>query len=163
MGRAELLILLGAIVIYGTFTLSVNESSFENEMNMLQSQFELTAIAIANSYFEEARARNFDEASVSTYPTTLPDDFTAPGSLGAETGENYPNFDDIDDYDDYTTTSTAPNGFDYTITVEIGYVTDSDVTTFSGTRTFHKRMNVTISSQYLSDDITLSRLFSFVG
>ncbi len=50
----------------------------------------------------------------------------------------------------------------YTITTEVGYVTAGDLVTFSSTQTTMKRMNLTLSSVYLTNDINLSYVFSFI-
>jgi hypothetical protein len=164
MGKAELLILLGAIVIWGIFTLSVNKARFNNEVSIMQSQFEISAVGIANSYLEEAKSKAFDEILLgSSTPSTLPDEFTAPGNLGIDTGEIYPNFDDIDDFHNYTVSDTSAEGFVYTVSITVGYVATSDFDNFSAIRTFYKRMNVTISSPDLSNNLNLSRIYPYIG
>ncbi len=163
MGRAELLILLGAIVIWGIFTLSVNKSRFNSEVSIMQSQFEISAVGIANSYLEEARSKAFDEILLSSTPSTLPDEFTAPGNLGVDAGEIYPNFDDIDDFHNYTVSDTTLEGFFYTVSITVGYVATSDFDNFSTIRTLYKRTNVTISSPDLSNNLNLSRIYAYIG
>jgi len=167
MGKAELLILLGAIVIWGIFTLFVNETRFNNEISIMQSQFEISAVGIANSYLEEAKSKAFDEillsSTPSTLPDTLPDEFNSPDNLGVDADEIYPNFDDIDDFHNYTVSDTTSEGFVYIVSITVGYVATSDFGNFSAIRTFYKRMNVTISSPDLSNNLNLSRIYPYIG
>jgi len=163
MGKAELLILLGAIVIWGIYTLSINEARFNNEISIMQSQFEISAVGVANSYLEEAKSKAFDEILLSSTSSTLPDSFMAPGSMGVDAGEIYPNFDDIDDFHNYTVSDTTSEGFVYTVSITVGYVATSDFDNFSAIRTFYKRMNVTISSPDLSNNLNLSRIYPYIG
>ena len=163
MGRAEMLILLGAIMIYGIFSVSVNDARFKNEYRIIQSQFEILAVAIANSYLEEGKSKEFDEVFTGTPPTTLPDNFTDPASMGTDTGETYPNFDDLDDFNSYSLTDTSSIGFVYTVSISVTYVTTSDFSTASASRTFYKRMDVTVSSPDLTSNIVMSRIYPFIG
>lgn len=169
MGKAELLILIGAIVIWGIYMVSVNEARFNNEISIMQSQFEISAVGVANSYLEEAKSKAFDEillsSTSSTLPDSLPGKFTAPDpdSLGVDAGEIYPNFDDIDDFHNYTVSDTTSEGFVYTVSITVGYVATSDFDNFSAIRTFYKRMNVTISSPDLSNNLNLSRIYAYIG
>jgi len=163
MGKAELLILLGAIVIWGIFTLSVNKARFNNEVSIMQSQFEISAVGVANSYLEEAKSKAFDEILIGSTPSNLPDEFTEPGNLGVDAGEIYPNFDDIDDFHNYTVSDTTSEGFVYTVSITVGYVATSDFDDFSAIRTFYKRINVTISSPDLSNNLNLSRIYPYIG
>jgi len=163
MGKAELLILLGAIVIWGIFSLSVNNARFNSEISAMQSQFEISAVGIVNSYLEEAKAKAFDEILLSSTPSTFPDEFTGPGDLGVDAGEIYPNFDDIDDFHNFTMSDTTSDGFVYTLSITVGYVGASDFDNFLSIRTFYKRMNVTISSPDLLNNLNLSHIYSYIG
>ncbi|MCK4689994.1 MAG: hypothetical protein KAT41_06845 [Candidatus Marinimicrobia bacterium] len=167
MGKAELLILLGAIVIWGIYTLSINEARFNNEVSIMQSQFEISAVGIANSYLEEAKSKAFDEillsSTSSTFSDSLPGEFTALDGLGIDADEIYPNFDDIDDFHNYTVSDTTSEGFVYTVSITVGYVATSDFDNFSANRTFYKRMNVIIDSPDLSNNLNLSRIYPYIG
>jgi hypothetical protein len=109
-----------------------------------------------DALLEEAAVKAFDE------DTSDSSNFTAPGSLGPEAGESYPLFNDVDDFNNFSQTGTALNGMTYTMTAEVGYVNPSDSETITAHRTFQKRMNVTLSSDYLKSDISLSRIFSYI-
>ncbi len=162
MGRAELLLVLGALVIFGRFSLIVNNSLLESSTRVLESEFEITAVSLLQEIIYEAGLQAFDEASVNTIPASVPGDFTSPGGLGSESGEAYPNFNDIDDFNGISITGTTIAGMDYTIATDVGYVTPLDLVNYSSTRTTMKRLNLTLSSVYLLNDINLSYVFAFI-
>ncbi len=161
MGRVEMMILVMAIAIFGRYSLTVNDALAKNEIHVLQSEYELNAVSIVEGIFRRAGLNYFDENTVSGIPRSIPDDFTAYGLLGPETGESYPDFDDIDDYNGLSLVDTADNGMTYILSVSTGYINTSDKNTFLGVRSTLKRMDVTISSEYLRNDITLSRIYPF--
>ena len=162
MGRAELLLALMSIAIFGRFSLTVNSTLLESSAAVLISEFEMNAMSAADNIIMEAWSRKFDEAVLVTVPSDLPDDFTAYSSLGPETGETYPNFDDIDDYDGLSIADTTSTGFVFNIAVTVGYVDTSDLNTYDNDEQFYKRMDVTITSVYLDTTLTLNHVFSFV-
>lgn len=161
MGRAEMIILIGAIAILGRFSLSVNSALANNEIHVIQSEYELNVVGIAESYFRQAWLKSFDENSVDGFPVDIPDDFTDDEDMGKDSGESYPNFDDIDDFNKFTTTDTADNGLVYTVEISVGYITTDDKDNFANDPTTLKRMNINISSDYLRNQVTLSRIYPY--
>ncbi len=155
------MILVVAIAILGRYSLTVNDALAGNEIHVLQSEYELNAVSLIEGVFRQAWLKSFDENTISSYPDSIPEAFTAAGSLGPESGEVYPNFDDIDDFDDLTITDTANNGMAYAMKISVGYVNASDKDTFLGSTSTLKRMNVTLSSVYLRNDITFSRIYPY--
>jgi len=161
MGRVEMMILVVAIAILGRYSLTVNDALAGNEIHVLQSEYELNAVAAIEGIFCQAWLKSFDENTVSSFPDSIPGDFTASNSLGNESGEAYPNFDDIDDYNDLSLADTADNGMTYTMNISVGYIDASDKDTFLASQSTLKRMNVTLSSVYLRNDITFSRIYPY--
>ncbi|MCH7818264.1 MAG: hypothetical protein IIB40_01770 [Candidatus Marinimicrobia bacterium] len=163
MGRAELLLVLGALVIFSRFSLIVNNTLLENSTRVLESEFEITGISILQETISEVGLEAFDEASVGAIPAGVPGSFTASVGLGPESGETDSSmYDDIDDYNGLTKTGTTIAGMTYTITIEVGYVSIADLVTFSSTRSTLKRMNLTLTSEYLSNDLKLSYVYSYI-
>lgn len=165
MGRAELLLVLAALSIFGWFSLTVNRSLLENSSRVLESEFEITAISLLQEVISDAGLKAFDENSVSMIPASVPGGFTAPGNLGEDGGEDYPLYNDIDDFHGLTiidTTGTEKKGWTYSIACTVGYVTSADLVTFSASQTTLKRMNLTLTSDYLRNAIRLSYVYSFI-
>ncbi|MCF7822723.1 MAG: hypothetical protein K9N35_00980 [Candidatus Marinimicrobia bacterium] len=161
MGRAEMIILIGAIAILGRYSLTVNDALAGNEIHILQSEYELNAVSIVEGVFRQAWLKSFDENTVTGNPDSIPGSFTGASALGTESGESYPNFDDIDDFNDLTIEGEATNGMTYSMKISVGYVDVSDKETFLATRSSLKRMNVTLSSDYMRNDITFSRIYPY--
>lgn len=156
-----MMILVMAIAILGRYSLTVNDALAKNEIHVLQSEYELNSVSIIEGIFRQAWLKSFDKYAVSSNPQSIPDDFTPADSLGPESGESYPDFNDIDDYDGLSLVDTAGNGMTYTLVVSVGYIDASDKNTFLGTQSSLKRLNATISSDYLRNDITLSRIYPY--
>ena len=163
MGRAELLLVLGALAIFGRFSLIVNNSLLDNSTRVLQSEFEITGISLLQETISEVGLKAFDEASVSSIPSSVPGGFTSSVNLGPEGGETDSSmFDDIDDYHGLTMTGTTIAGMTYSIAIEVGYVSIADLVTLSSTLSTMKRMNLTLTSDYLSNDLILSYVYSYI-
>jgi len=161
MGRVEMMILVVAIAILGRYSLTVNDALAGNEVHVLQSEYELNAVSAIEGIFRQAWLKSFDETTVSAFPDSIPGSFSAAYSLGAESGETYPDFDDIDDYDELSITDTADNGMTYTMSISVGYIDASDKSTFLATPSTLKRMDITLSSVYLRNEITFSRIYPY--
>ena len=161
MGRAEMILLIAAIAILGRYSLTVNDALAGNETRVLQSEFALNAVSIAEQIFQQAWLRSYDENTVSGPAINIPGDFTVHEHMGPDGSETYPDFDDIDDYDGLSIVDTAGNGMTYKLTVTVGYIDASDKDAIITTRSDLKRMDVTVASDYLMNSITLTRLFPY--
>ena len=161
MARIEILLSIAAIVILGAFSFVFRDILFNDDNREAEAEYQIMAINLLDKFIDQVALRSFDEASVYGMPNGIPGSLTSPSNLGPETNEIYPNFDDYDDYHNFSITDTTSSGMDYTIKVDLGYVTIDDVETFSINRTSLKRMNVTLSSTFISNEVHLSRIFSY--
>jgi len=161
MGKGDLILVIGGLLILSMFTLSINNSIRENQTTLYSSESILNALAIAQKFIEEAEALRFDENKSATIPSS----FTNPSRLGPDGNESYPHFDDIDDFNGFTVTDTLSGNVPYTIQVRVFYATLSKPDKVSTSRTYFKRMEVTISSPFMNDvsdkKITLKKLFAY--
>lgn len=161
IGRAELLILLGAIAIFGRYSLTINAARYNNDFRIIACESQTVAASIADGVIETAVTKGFDEATVSTILSGGLTSLTEPNLLGAESGEVYPDFDDIDDFNGLTMSDTAVNGIQFEITSTVGYVSEDDPVNFQSDQTYLKRLNVTVSSEFIPEPVTISRVFSY--
>jgi len=161
IGRAELIILLGAIAIFGRFTLTVNAARYNNDFRIIACESQTVASSIADGVIETAVTKEFDEATVSAILSGGLPSLTEPALLGAESGEVYPDFDDIDDFDGFSMNDTTVNGIQFEISATVGYITDDDLVNFQSNQTYLKRLNVTVSSEFIPEPVTISRVFSY--
>ncbi len=59
MGYRELLLVLGAITLFGITMLSTNRFMADQNDDIWRREFETYALSLAESYIEEARAKAF--------------------------------------------------------------------------------------------------------
>lgn len=163
MGTGQMMITIGALLLLSLVILRVNNGFLSTNTAVNQTKYEVMATSLGTSIMEEATDKAFDEqtkvASVSNVNS-----LTAPGSLGTESGEVYPAFDDFDDYNGYVRTTAGDPTFlsaDFTARCVVDYVTPASPNTTSGSRTWHKRLRVTVTSPSLPDTIRLSTIFSY--
>ncbi len=161
MARTKILLTTAGIVILGTLTIIFGDILLEGDNYDKEAEYQIMAINLLDKFIDQVALKSFDEASVSGRPIGIPGSFTSPSNLGPEADEIYPNFDDIDDYLNLSFTDTTSNGMGYTIKVELGYVTFDDTENFSSTQSNMKRMNVSIISTSIPDEMHLSRIFSY--
>ncbi len=155
---SELFMVLGAIVIFSVAVINVNHGIARNELLMVEAELEYTAVALGQDLIDEARVKAFDEACVSSAPSHIPSGFTSADEFGgANDGETYPQYDDFDDYHGFTRQDTTVHGI-YTTTAEVIYVTEDNPETSAGGKTCFKRLNVFVTSPFLSNAVTLSYL-----
>lgn len=144
-----------------TFTISLNSSIMQNQITLTQSETISEAIALSQRYIEEAESKQFDEDRTATIPSS----FTSVGSLGPDANETYTTFDDLDDYNGYTTTDNVSGYVPLTVNIIVDYVTLASPTIPSASRTYFKRMAVSITSPALStlpnSTLTMNRLFAY--
>lgn len=164
MGEREMFLVLGAMFFFTMTSLSVNRFCLNNNETMMKSEFDYYAISLAQGIIEEAKTRAFDVAVEGTPPplSNLPGAFTYP--CGPRNDEHYPNFTDVDDYNGLTLNITANvNGpkVNYTVQVVVGYVTEYNLNTFVYYKTFHKKMIVAVTSNFISSPVVLTHVFSY--
>lgn len=158
MGEREMFLVLGAMFFFSMTSISVNRFCLNNNEIMMKSEFDYYAISLAQRIIEEAKTRAFDVAVVSEPASNPPNDFTYP--LGPRWDETYPNFNDVDDYHNLSLNVNTPRT-DYTVAVQVGYVEEGNLDEIVEHKTFFKKMTVTVSSDYMSSDVTLTHVYSY--
>jgi hypothetical protein len=159
MGHRELLLLLGALTVFGVAALNAKRFIVDQNESMLKRQSEIHAISLAQSFIEEAKAKRFD-ARVTDPSSPDPDDFTNAAALGPEAGEIYPSFDDVDDYDDFFKADSTNLGA-FGVALQVGYVQEDNPEVVVNTRTFYKKMSVTVTYDFFETQVTLSYIFGY--
>jgi MSHA pilin protein MshD len=121
----------------------------------------MAATGIAQSVLDEIQTRSFDEFTI-TKPTTSIDSLTSAYMLGPESGEAGPTqFDDVDDFKGYSDNNSTTRLGNYSIAVDVGYVTFANPSAFTNTRTFTKRINIKVYGQYMSDTLSMSHIIAY--
>lgn len=155
-GYGELLQTMAAIVIFGLILMSANRMIQRNTMMQVEGELEQEVVALAQDIIEESRTLEFDENSQGEVPPTkIPADFTSPGSLGPESGDDSDGdgtvqrdeFDDFDDYHNWKDTLETAHGR-FFLDTEVYYV---DKTNYekSNVETTFKKIRVNITNEFL--------------
>ncbi|HMA63222.1 MAG TPA: hypothetical protein VKP78_11280 [bacterium] len=168
MGRAELILVFGAIAIFGIFSLTILDMQIRTRISNVNRKYEDAAVSLAHSYLNMAGNEKYDERvnSDGKLPSGL--SFTHVDSLGTETGEINPaNYDDLDDYMDLTNDTLVvdiggENIFNFTVNCTVYYV-DHNGTEWvgSGSISDNKKIEFRLNSDYLPSEANFSRVISY--
>lgn len=161
MGRSELLLVLGALILFGLTRLSTNRYMVDQNESIIQREYEFYAISLAQSFIEDGKTKEFDVNVINASPP-VPSGFTGNGQLGPEAGEFYPTFDDVDDYNGLSLTDRTSRG-NFDVTIEIGYVQETNPEVIVNQKTLYKKMIVTVANAYLIQPVQLDFIFSYFG
>lgn len=154
MDNSQMFLVLGAVVLLAILVLNVNRTILSSTDNSLQAQAITTTTSVAQQTVDLIRSKSFDESTVSAAVTDS-NDFTAPASLGYESGESINSYDDVDDYKNYSSIVSTPRLGDVSVSVKVGYVNSNLPDVLVSTRTRMKRVEVKAKSIYLPDTLKL--------
>lgn len=161
MGQRELILVLGALTIFGMTILTANRFIVSQTNEMLEHEFEYFAASLAQGYIEEAKNMAYDENVINNTPSSLPTGFTSAGSLGPNGGENYGDYDDVDDFDGYSETINSGRG-DFEVNIVVVYVDPSDPDNPTSAKKYCKKMTVTVTNDMLDHPVILSQVFGYI-
>lgn len=163
MGFRELLLVVLASSLFSLLILNINMTSLRNHDALRDTEITHTAISIAQRFIEEGKSKKYDSNVGLVDPSTFPGTFTAAGNLGHNMSESYPNnFSDVDDFHGFNETVTVL-GMDFHVQISVVYVQDTNPEQAYGGETFFKKMTVTVSSDWLSNSISLKHVYSYFG
>ncbi|MEX1010547.1 MAG: hypothetical protein WDZ29_00645 [Balneolaceae bacterium] len=154
-GYAEVIQVVGAMVIFSIILLSTNRYMLSNTQQQVASEVEMLAVTLGQDLIEEALLRPFDSVTVDGHiPIQMPEEFAAPNFPHTTAG----NRSDIASYEGYhgweevMDTNLGP----YEISAEVHYVTEDDPATPTTIRTRHKRMVVTVTNPSLTNPVRVA-------
>src|ERR1041385_6512293 len=137
----NIILTIGAIIIFGTFLKSSNSLMTGNTQIAEQNEYYLTALSLAQSVIGEAKIKAFDQKTITT-AVSSPDSLSAvlgtdgvsesvpnPDTLTSNTPYSVttlgflsnPKFNDIDDYNGYKRIVNTPRTEKYTFTSKVVY------------------------------------------
>jgi len=157
----NLLITLGAMSLVGLLILTTINGLSNNEMTISESEIVITGVSLAQSLIDEIKTKAFDQVEI-TGTINSPNDLSS--SLGPETGENISmpdtsgnqvfasltTYNDVDDYNGYSRLVNTDIAENFLLTCQVQYVSVSNPENVSGSRTFCKRISVTVTSPFFS-------------
>jgi hypothetical protein len=171
----NMLLTIGGVVLLSTFVLYANGLLSDNVKTSSDNEYMITAISLAQSLIDEAKAKAFDEHTIGG-SVTLPSSMTAAGLLGRDGGieavsdpdtanddhcASFVRFDDVDDYDGYIRLVNTPRAEGYRISSAVQYASVTSPDSTMATQTFCKRMVVTVTSPYFAQPVQLMYAFTY--
>jgi hypothetical protein len=160
MSSNQMLITIGGMVLLLTVILRVNTNYLESDKVLLNSKFCVLATSLASSIIEEACGKAFDAAT----DTASVDDLallTHPYSLGHGYQEAYEDFNDFDDFHKFTKIDTTLPSAVFKITSQVGYIDPANPDEFITSRSWHKKINVKVTSESMTDTVKMSSIYSY--
>ena len=159
MNGHQMLLVIGAIVIFSLLNLSAHRSILNSTELTLNSEYIITATAIAEELMTEISSKAFDETTVSAF-VEEPSDFSD-FPFGPESGESYTLYDDCDDYHGYGRTVTTPRTGEFTADVTVEYVYENNPDQMTTSKTRMKRVTVQVTGEMLTRPIQLYHFRSY--
>jgi len=172
---SNLALVIFGMLLLGTFMLMANGIMLENSTAADRNEYYLTAMSLAQSVIDEAKTKAFDQRTVSG-PVTSKDSLTSPLSLTREgSGEVVPvpdtltsqgflsiiKFNDVDDYNGYRRLLNTPRANGYMLAATVRYVSATYPDSASSTKSYSKRMTVTVTSPYFPDSLSVQYIFVY--
>jgi hypothetical protein len=173
MNTGQMMLALGAIILFGFQLLRVNTSDATTGAEVGNSKYGVLAVALARSRIDRANGLKFDELTI--LGNALPNaqgnpstgSFTTYDKFGYDTGElvngkaDESKFDDFDDYHGYTSVvDTLPSAV-FTVTSRVSYVNPVSGFAPSTTSTWDKQITVIVTSPDLIAPVTLTAINSY--
>ncbi len=172
---SNIILALGALVVFGMVLTSSNRLMTGNTQIAEQNEYYITGISIGQSIIDEAKTKAFDEKTAGlTMPVNFASVLTLPGKLGPEISlhscERVPSpdtalttlpyspsnpgfrsaasFNDVDDYNGYQRLVNTQRAEGYKVLVSVSYASEMSPDSIRSTQTFCKVMTVKVTSPY---------------
>ena len=161
MNGSQMILVLGAIVLFSFIIINVHRSILNSTELTLEAECIIAANAVASEMMNEICSKAFDEATVSVDldEAKIPGSFTSLGLEGeaicADTALVCPTYDDIDDYNGYSRKLWTPRIDTLTANVSVAYADTAkpDLIVYQKTRI--KRIEVAVTNKIFPDTLRL--------
>ncbi len=161
MAGNQMMLSIAGMIFLSMLILNVHSSTTDKLIILYTNEAVIEATGIAQAVFEEIQTKAFDENTVSDAAKER-NLLTSLGSLGKDSSEVvYTDFDDIDDYNGLSITDTANVMGQFNLAVWVYYVDETSPYDSSGTRTYIKRVDVSISNESLPTTLSFKKLISY--
>lgn len=160
MNSGQLFLTIGGMFLLALLVLRMNTTFMSTGDVMYNTKYGVLAVSLGTSMIEEANSKSFD-CSTDTNSVSSLAAITDPVSLGPEAGETLVTFNDFDDFNNYERVdSTMPSAV-FTIRCKVGYINPASPDVFVSQKTWHKKIQVTVTSPSMQDTVRLSSVFSY--
>lgn len=163
MNAGQSMMVIVAMMLLGTFSLTINSTLVLSSSTGLEMEASLDALSYGHSLVDEILQRDFDEVTIGTrifntadLSTTLGREsgevFTLPDSSGSDVFQSRTMYDDVDDYNGYRRIIRNPRLDDFTLTVQVHYASEDSPFSVTGSKTFCKQVQVIVTNPYMPKD-----------
>lgn len=162
-----MLLTLSALVLLSLVVLRVTNGFLNTNNVLMETKFGVLGVSLATSILEEAMGKAFDENTAYEGVAEVTTDLS---SIGTDS-EVYPNFDDFDDFNNLSfstyDTTIESNRFakmysaEYLVSCRVGYINPSDPDQFTGTKTWHKKIIVRVTTPSSTDTVEMATVYSY--
>ncbi len=157
----QMMLSIAAMIFLSMLILNVHSSTTDKLIILYSNEAVIEATGIVQAVFEEIQTKAFDENTVSDAAKER-NLLTPVLSLGKDSSEAvYTDFDDIDDYNGLSIIDSANVMGKFNLAVLVYYVAETSPYDSSGTRTYIKRVDVTISNESLPTTLSFKKLISY--
>jgi len=160
MGSIQSLLAIAALFLLSLISVRFNSSVLENMSVEVENKVYLTAFSLGDDLIEEIKQKAFDNETVE-FHSINPEELTARNLFGPDAGENFvTDFNDIDDYHGFSKPVSLPHAEGYLVICTVNYVNANNNNLISLAQTFYKRVEVSVSSDYMRMPVNLSYIFT---
>ena len=160
MNTGQSLVTLAALMLLSVTVLRVNSNLLSTDSVLMDTKFGVLAVSLGTSIIEEANKKAFDLAGSDDAITNL-SLLTSPGSLGPSSGEIYPDFNDFDDYHGLIKRVDNMPSAIYDLHCKVYYINPANPNVNANVKTWHKKIEVEVTSPNMADTIRISSVFSY--
>ena len=154
-------LVIGGILILSYLSLTFFKSNSTQTDSNYNNEVIIMGTGIGQSMLEEILTKSFDENTI-TSSVNNADSLTSVSSLGKDAGENSSlKYDDVDDYKNFTRSDTLENLGVFTTTVLCCYVNEANTDLTSYSRTFLKRIDVSVTGENLKIPLKFNYIVSY--
>lgn len=172
--NSNLMLTIGGLVLLSTLIIAANRFILNQKTLALESEYVMTAISLGQSIINEAKEKSFDEVA-DTGKVYNPNQLTLFSSFGPDAGESIPlpdslsnstylsalRYNDVDDYNGYSRRISTITADNYLATVSVTYASPTYPDSVLTTKTWCKKMTVTVTNPYITIPIRLSYSFTY--
>ena len=144
MGQRALLLILGALTIFGVATFAGNQFKADHNDAKLARELQFFAVALAQYYLEEARALALERKGKNGDSPAVRPGCNNFGALMGAHNPSYPYFEDPDDFNGYTDVVNASH-CDFEVSITTGYVVRRKSDSAIKGLKLYREMTVTVS------------------
>ena len=160
MNLGQMMLTIGAMVLLATLMLRINTNNLQTDTVRSEAQYGVLATSIITSIVEKAKSLAFDATTDSNNVTSV-NELTASAGLGPGFGETYDTFNDFDDFNGYTKVDSSMPSAVFDISCEVFYIQAANLKEKYHSRTWHKKITVQVSSDFMQDTIKQSSIYSY--